>query len=247
MQMDDRAAAQKEWALLRFSATGFSTWFSGSKIVKDGEPRVVYRGDHAPIVSVEGLTRGRLLTHLDIGHWFTATEQAARADGEVVTAVYLCMRNPRRVTRKQLEKMAGQLSSEAMIQALRLGGFDGVIISASAPDLDAFDPGSPELYVVFGSHQAKAVDNCGLFDPRSTSLRDGGAAEHTAALPAAPSAAPVVAAVSEQDAELIRLYEAARQIVLPPDPATSAAEGSKPRQLKDNLALGPGFAAWEPA
>ena len=160
----------------------FGHWFRGSKVVdENGNPLVMYHGTRAEngdfyvFDSSKAVKRGGLgMKALGAGNYFTATHLSGNERyGSRVIEAYLSIKQPfemytgetfKEAIQSRLGLDTKEMSYDAIQQAMRENGYDGVIQRGK--------DGNVALAVTFDSEQIKsATDNVGLFDPKNKDIR----------------------------------------------------------------------------
>lgn len=162
----------------------FKEWFGDSKIKDaDGDPLIVYHGSGVPIERFDTLGGGRTTGNVTSvwGSFFTPdTKEASRyaedfhKEGGQVTPVYLSIKNPFEMTRREWDSHAMAVwkkeatQEQAMAnerqfrESLERDGYDGIIIKGR---------GFNNEYVAFYPEQIKsAIANRGTFSPLSPNI-----------------------------------------------------------------------------
>lgn len=131
-------------------------WFGKSKIVdENGNPKVVYHGTSADFEIFQKPEMNRMADRSAVGFWFTSSKEDAMSYGKNLKQVILKMVKPRRITRRKLDELAVSYPLQQVMEKLKAGGCDGLIIEAIKPDPIMEEKGMPEQYVVFSADQIK--------------------------------------------------------------------------------------------
>jgi len=187
-QTDERgrpivAPTLRDIAERQTNTAAFKKWFGNSKVMKGGQPMVVYHGRSGEFEgdafrngeSVEGAIW--FTDETDEASWYASGGSGIYyGEGEHVMPVYLSLQNPHRID------LNGKLDYESYavedaIAYAKENGHDGLIITSAfnGNEETGYEGSANEnQYVVFSPEQVKsAIGNAGMFDPSNPSmLRD---------------------------------------------------------------------------
>jgi hypothetical protein len=175
---DERADAQREWAVNRTESPYFRRWFGDSKVMDaEGKPLVVYHGTSRSFDTFDRKAGLRFTSNkkagIDtLGSWFTKSADTARElYGNFIVPTYLSIKKPISVdgdTAFKAIKVAMERAGgpEQYRERMKAMGYDGIVLRDV--NLDGI---KQTAYIAFEPEQIKsAIGNRGTFDPTDPNI-----------------------------------------------------------------------------